>query len=38
VSFRRVTASRGLIPFHGPAKRNRRWPCRVVRGILEGYT
>jgi hypothetical protein len=38
VSLRRVTASRGRIPPHGPAKRNRRWPCRVVRGNLEGYT
>jgi hypothetical protein len=38
VSLRRVTASRGRIPVHGPAKRNRSWPCRVVREILKCYT
>jgi hypothetical protein len=38
VSLRRVTANWGRIPLHGPAKRNRSWPCRVVRGVLEGYT
>jgi hypothetical protein len=34
VSLRRVTAGRGRVPLHGPAKRNRRWPHKVVRGIL----
>jgi hypothetical protein len=38
VSLQRVAASRGRVPLHGPAKRNGRWPHRVVRGILEGYT
>jgi hypothetical protein len=38
VSLRRVTASRGRVPLHGPAKRNGHWPHRVVRGILEGHT
>jgi hypothetical protein len=37
-SFRRVTASRGRIPLHGPAKWNRGWPCRTVHGVLEGHT
>jgi hypothetical protein len=37
-SLRRVTASRGRVPFHEPAKRYRGWPCRVVHGILESYT
>jgi hypothetical protein len=38
VSLRRVTASRGRIPLHGPAKRNRGWPCRTIWGVLEGHT
>jgi hypothetical protein len=38
VSLRRVTAGRGRVPLHGPAKRNGRWPHNVVRGILEGHT
>jgi hypothetical protein len=38
VSLRRVRAGRGWVPFHEPAKRNGRWPHKVVRGILEGYT
>jgi hypothetical protein len=38
VSLRRVTASRGWIPLHGPAKRNRGWPCRTIRGFLEVHT
>jgi hypothetical protein len=38
VSLRRVTAGRGRVPFHGPAKRNGRWPHKVVRGILVGHT
>jgi hypothetical protein len=38
VSLRRVTTSRGWIPLHGPAKRNRGWPCRTIRGVLEGHT
>jgi hypothetical protein len=37
VSLRRVTASWGRVPLHGPAKRNGRWPHKVVRGILEGH-
>jgi hypothetical protein len=37
-SFRRVTASRGRIPLHGPAKRNRGWPCKTIRGVLKGHT
>jgi hypothetical protein len=37
-SFRRVTSSRGWMPLHGPAKRNRGWPCRTIRGVFEGYT
>jgi hypothetical protein len=37
-SFRRVTASRGQIPLHGPAKRNRSWPCGTIRGVLKGHT
>jgi hypothetical protein len=37
-SLTRVTASRGRVPLHGPAKTNRHWPCRVVHGILESYT
>jgi hypothetical protein len=32
-SFRRVTASRGRIPLHGPAKWNRGWPCWTIRGF-----
>jgi hypothetical protein len=38
VSLRRVTASRERIPLHGLAKRNRGWPCRTIRGVLEGHT
>jgi hypothetical protein len=38
VLLRRVTASWGWIPLHGPAKRNRSWPCRIIRGVLEGHT
>jgi hypothetical protein len=38
VSLRRVTASRRWLPLHGPAKRYRGWPCRVVHVILESYT
>jgi hypothetical protein len=38
VSLRRVTASQGWIPLHRPAKRNRGWPCRTIRGVLEGHT
>jgi hypothetical protein len=38
VSFRRVTASRGRIPLHGPAKRNRDWPCWTICGVLTGHT
>jgi hypothetical protein len=38
VSLRRVRAGRGRVPLHGPAKRNGRWPHKVVRGILVGYT
>jgi hypothetical protein len=37
-SFSRVTASRGQIPFHRPAKRNRGWPCWTIRGVLKGHT
>jgi hypothetical protein len=37
VSLRRVTASRGRIPLHGPAKRNRSWLCRNIRRVLMGY-
>jgi hypothetical protein len=28
----------GTDPLHGPAKRNRGWPCRTIRGVLEGHT
>jgi hypothetical protein len=38
VSLRRVSAGRGRVPLHGPAKRNGRWPPKVVRGIFEGHT
>jgi hypothetical protein len=38
VSLRRVTASRGRIPLHGPAKRNRSWPCGTIRGVFKGHT
>jgi hypothetical protein len=38
VSPRRVTASRGRIPLHGPAKWNRSWPCRNICGVLNGHT
>jgi hypothetical protein len=38
VSLRRVTTSRGWIPLHGPTKWNRGWPCRTIRGVLEGHT
>jgi hypothetical protein len=38
VSLRRVTASRGWIPLHGPAMWNRSWPRRTICGVLEGYT
>jgi hypothetical protein len=37
-SFRGVTTSRGWIPLHGPAKRNRGWPCRTILGVLRGHT
>jgi hypothetical protein len=37
-SFKRVTASRGWIPLHGPAKRNRSWPCGTIRGVFKGHT
>jgi hypothetical protein len=37
VLLRRVTAGRGRVPLHGPAKRNGRWPHRGVRGIFEGH-
>jgi hypothetical protein len=37
-SFRRVTTSRGRIPLHGPAKRNRSWPCGTIRGVFKGHT
>jgi hypothetical protein len=37
VSLRRVTAGRGWVPLHRPAKRNGRWPHKVVRGIFEGH-
>jgi hypothetical protein len=37
-SFRRVTASRGRIPLHGPTKRNRSWLCRTICGVLKGHT
>jgi hypothetical protein len=38
VSLWRVCAGRGRVPLHGPAKRNGRWPHKVVRGILVGCT
>jgi hypothetical protein len=38
VSFRRVTASRGRIPFHGPAKRNTEWPGWTIRLVHTGHT
>jgi hypothetical protein len=38
VSLKRVTASRGRIPLHGPAIWKRSWPCRTIRGVLEGHT
>jgi hypothetical protein len=37
-SFRRVTASRGRIPLHGPAKWNRSWPCGTIRGVFKCHT
>jgi hypothetical protein len=38
VSLRRVSAGRGRVPLHGPAKRNGRRPPKVVRGVLVGNT
>jgi hypothetical protein len=37
VSFRRVTASQGRIPLHGPAKGNRSWPCGTIHGVSKGH-
>jgi hypothetical protein len=37
-SFRRVTTSRGRIPLHRPAKRDRSWPCGTIRGVFKGHT
>jgi hypothetical protein len=37
-SFWRVIASRGRIPLHGPAKRNREWPGWIIRLVLTGHT
>jgi hypothetical protein len=38
VSFRRVTASWGRIPFHGLAKRNREWPGWTICLVHTGHT
>jgi hypothetical protein len=37
-SLQRVTTGWGRVPLHGPAKRNRRWPHEVFRGIFESHT